>query len=81
MEYNIHSVNNAGLGVGFSSQELVWDFSGTAYMFQNRKITTISNMTKDWSAMVFDIGVAYKENLEKVMELMKQLVEQLKEDK
>jgi small conductance mechanosensitive channel len=56
------------------------DFSGTVHVFQNGKITTISNMTKDWSAMVFDIGVAYKENLEKVMDLMKQVGDQLKED-
>lgn len=40
----------------------------------------ISNMTKDWSAMVFDIGVAYKENLDKVMELMKEVGDQMKAD-
>lgn len=56
------------------------DFSGTVHVFQNGKISTISNMTKDWSAMVFDIGVAYKENLEKVMELMKETGDKLKED-
>jgi small-conductance mechanosensitive channel len=57
------------------------DFSGTVHVFQNGKISTLSNMTKDWSAMVFDIGVAYKENIEKVMDLMKQVGDQLKEDK
>ncbi len=56
------------------------DFSGTVHVFQNGKITTISNMTKDWSAMVFDIGVAYKENLDKVMDLMKQVGDQMKAD-
>ena len=56
------------------------DFSGTVHVFQNGKITTLANMTKDWSAMVFDIGVAYKENLDKVMEIMKEVGDELKAD-
>ncbi len=51
------------------------DLTGTVHIFQNGKINTVSNMTKEWSAMVFDIGVAYKENLNKVMELMKQVAD------
>jgi len=51
------------------------DITGTVHIFQNGKINTVSNMTKEWSAMVFDIGVAYKENLNKVMELMKQVAD------
>ena len=49
------------------------DSSGVVHIFQNGKINTISNMTKGWSAMVFNIGVAYKEDLTKVMQLMKQV--------
>jgi len=56
------------------------DFSGTVHVFQNGKISTLSNMTKEWSAMVFDIGVAYKENLDRVMEIMKEVGDQLRED-
>ncbi|MFW6147748.1 MAG: mechanosensitive ion channel family protein [Thermodesulfobacteriota bacterium] len=56
------------------------DFSGTAHIFQNGKISSLSNMTKDWSAMVFDIGVAYKENVDQVMEIMKQVGEDLRND-
>ena len=47
------------------------DSSGVVHIFQNGKINTISNMTKGWSAMVFNIGVAYKEDLTQVMQLMK----------
>ncbi len=57
------------------------DFSGTVHVFQNGKISTLSNMTMGWSAMVFDIGVAYKENLDRVMEIMKEVGESLKKDK
>ena len=56
------------------------DFSGTVHIFQNGKISSLSNMTKDWSAMVFDIGVAYKENVDQVMEIMKQLGDELQND-
>jgi small-conductance mechanosensitive channel len=56
------------------------DFSGTVHIFQNGKISTLSNMTKDWSAMLFDIGVAYKENVDQVIEIMKQVGDDLKND-
>lgn len=46
------------------------DFSGVVHIFQNGKINTISNMTKEWSAMVLDMGVAYKEDPEKVIQIM-----------
>ncbi len=49
------------------------DSSGVVHIFQNGKINTISNMTKGWSAMVFNIGVAYKENLTEVMQLMQKV--------
>lgn len=47
------------------------DFSGTVHIFQNGKINTLSNMTKEWSAIVFDIGVAYKEDTDRVAQIMK----------
>ena len=56
------------------------DFSGIVHVFQNGKINSLSNMTKEWSAMVFDIGVAYKEDVEEVMEIMKQVGDELCED-
>ncbi len=56
------------------------DFSGTVHVFQNGKIGTLSNMTKDWSAMVFDIGVAYKEDTQKVMDVIKRVGDELKDD-
>lgn len=56
------------------------DLSGTVHVFQNGKINTIANMTKGWSAMVFDIGVAYKEDLSKVIRVMQEVSEQLRND-
>lgn len=54
--------------------------SGTVHIFQNGKINTLSNLTKDWSAMVFDIGVAYKENVDVVIDTMIKVAEELKQD-
>jgi small conductance mechanosensitive channel len=56
------------------------DFSGVVHIFQNGKISTMSNMTKEWSAMVFDMGVAYKEDTDVVAEVMKQVGDELMND-
>lgn len=56
------------------------DFSGVVHIFQNGKINTLSNMTKEWSAMVFDIGVAYKENVDTVMKVMREVGDSMQND-
>ena len=56
------------------------DLGGTVHIFQNGKISSLSNMTKEWSAMVFDIGVAYKEDTDAVVEVMREVAEAMRED-
>ncbi|MBN1767445.1 MAG: mechanosensitive ion channel family protein [Prolixibacteraceae bacterium] len=56
------------------------DFSGVVHVFQNGKINTLSNMTKEWSAVVLDIGVAYKEKPEYVMSVMAEVGNELQND-
>lgn len=56
------------------------DLSGVVHVFQNGKISSLSNMTKDWSAMVFEIGVAYKEDADEVMQVVTELAAELKRD-
>ena len=56
------------------------DFSGTVHIFQNGKINMLSNKTKEWSAAVFDIGVAYKEDVHHVSEVMKNVGEAIVAD-
>ena len=56
------------------------DLSGVVHIIQNGKINVMSNMTKDWSAMVFDIGVAYKEDPQVVMDLMKKVSDEIQND-
>ncbi len=56
------------------------DLAGVVHIFQNGKIGTLSNMTKEWSAMVFDVGVAYKEDTDKVVEVMRDVADSLRQD-
>lgn len=56
------------------------DLSGVVHTFQNGKIDTIANMTKEWSAVVFDIEVAYKEDTDEVSRVVERVGEELRED-
>jgi len=56
------------------------DFSGVVHVIQNGKINSLANMTKEWSAIVFDIGVAYKEDVDEVIKVMKEVGEKMLND-
>jgi small-conductance mechanosensitive channel len=54
---------------------------GTLHIFPNGTITTMSNMTHGYSYYVFDVGVAYKEDTDRVASVLKELGnEMMKED-
>ncbi|WP_018295053.1 mechanosensitive ion channel family protein [Mariprofundus ferrooxydans] len=57
------------------------DLGGIVHIFPNGTVTTLSNLTNDWSAYVFEIGVAYKENTDKVIEIMSHVGSEMKQDK
>lgn len=56
------------------------DLAGVVHVFPNGAITTLSNMTLRWSAYLMDIGVAYKEDTDRVVEVMKRVAEELRAD-
>jgi len=56
------------------------DLGGIVHVFPNGTITTLSNVTNEWSAYVFDIGVAYKENTDHVIEIMQEVGTNMKKD-
>ena len=56
------------------------DLSGVVHIFPNGSITTLSNLTKEWSAYVFDIGVAYKEDTDRVIDILKKVIDKMMED-
>lgn len=46
---------------------------GTVHVFPNGTITSLSNMTREFSYYVFDLGVAYKEDVDRVMTVLKEI--------
>jgi small conductance mechanosensitive channel len=56
------------------------DLAGVVHIFPNGNISTLSNMTSEWSAYVFEIGIAYGENVDHVIEIMKEVGRILRED-
>ncbi|MBR9980096.1 MAG: mechanosensitive ion channel family protein [Desulfatitalea sp.] len=56
------------------------DLGGVVHIFPNGSVTTLSNLTNEWSAFVFDIGVAYKENTDRVIEVMSGVGQSLMDD-
>lgn len=56
------------------------DLAGTVHVFPNGTVNTLANMTREWSAFVFNIGVAYKEDVDKVVTVLKRVGKELRED-
>ena len=56
------------------------DLSGVVHIFPNGSVTTLANLTKGWSAYVFDIGVAYKEDTDRVVEILRQVGAEMRAD-
>lgn len=53
------------------------DLEGVVHIFPNGAIQSLSNRTRGFSCYVFDIGVAYKEDTDRVTELLKEIAEEL----
>ncbi len=56
------------------------DLSAVVHVIENGSINEIANLTKGWSAYVIDVGVAYKEDTDRVTEMMRQVADEMKAD-
>ena len=56
------------------------DLAGNVHYIPNGNIDVVMNMTKEYSRYVFDIGVAYREDIDEVMEIMNEVHEGLRND-
>lgn len=54
--------------------------NGALYVIPNSQITTVTNLSRDWSAIQLDIAVDYREDADRVLELLKNLADQLVKD-
>ncbi|NQT27589.1 mechanosensitive ion channel family protein [candidate division KSB1 bacterium] len=56
------------------------DLSGNVHFVPNGEISVVTNMTKGYSCYVLEIGVAYREDVDKVMAVMHEVDEDLRAD-
>lgn len=55
-------------------------FDGAVHIFPNGAINEVSNLTKDYSCYVIQLRVAYKEDVDHVMEVLQEIGEELMKD-
>lgn len=53
---------------------------GVVHIFPNGTITTLSNLTQEFSYYLWDLGVAYKEDTDHVVEVVKTLAEEMQQE-
>lgn len=56
------------------------DLHGTVHFVPHGQITTVSNLTRGWSRVVLDVGVAYKEDVDRVMKVLADLGKEMRRD-
>ena len=54
------------------------DYEGSVHYVPNGQITTVVNMTRGFGNAVFEIGVAYREDIDEVMAVMRQVATDLR---
>jgi moderate conductance mechanosensitive channel len=56
------------------------DQAGSVHFIRNGKIDVVTNMTKDYSHYVFNLGIAYRENVDEVVRVLKAIDEEMRSD-
>jgi moderate conductance mechanosensitive channel len=56
------------------------DSEGIVHVFQNGAINTLSNRTKDYSYYVIDLNVLYERDVDRVIEVLREVGRELQED-
>ena len=56
------------------------DLEGRVHFIPHGQISSTTNMTYGWSRAVFDVGVAYKENVDSVIGVIEELGHAMRED-
>ncbi|GIW81008.1 MAG: hypothetical protein KatS3mg105_2815 [Gemmatales bacterium] len=59
---------------------VVRDLEGVLHFIPNGTMSIVSNLTHGWSRALFDIGVAYKENVDRVMKILLEIAAEMRRD-
>lgn len=77
-------VNIAGLAGAVEEINLrhirLRDYEGNVHFVPNGMVTTVTNMTREFSQAVVDVGVAYREDVDEVFAVMNDTARELRED-
>jgi moderate conductance mechanosensitive channel len=56
------------------------DAEGVLHIIPNGEIKMVSNLTKNWSRAVIDVGIAYREDVDRVIKVLHDLTAQFQDD-
>jgi len=56
------------------------DYDGIVHFVPNNLITTVSNMSRGFAQSVVDVGVAYREDVDEALEIMREVGAQMRRD-
>lgn len=77
-------VNIAGIGGLVEEVTLRYvrlrDYNGNVHFVPNGAISTVTNMSREFAHAVMDIGVAYREDVDEVFEVMRQVAKEMRQD-
>ncbi len=81
-QYNVGDVIRVGTISGIVEElslrrTVLRDLDGARHTISNGEIRTVSNLTQDWSRAHLNISVAYKEDLDQVMAIMRRTWEEM----
>lgn len=84
-QFNVGDVIKVGNIAGIVEQlslrrTVLRDLDGARHTLSNGDIRTVSNLTQEWSRAHLNISVAYKEDLDRVMAVMRRTWEEMAED-
>jgi len=84
-QYSVNDVVRIGAIAGLVEQislrmTVLRDLEGVRHFVPHGTITSVSNLTHGWSRALFDIPVAYKENVDRVIDVLMQLGQEIRND-
>ncbi len=84
-QYNVGDVIKAANVAGIVEElnlrrTILRDLDGARHVIPNGEFRVVSNLTQEWSRAHLNISVAYKEDLDRVMALMRKTWEEMAED-
>jgi len=84
-QYNVGDVIQVGNVSGIVEElslrrTILRDLDGARHVIPNGEVRVVSNLTQEWSRAHININVAYKEDLDRVMALMRKTWEEMTKD-